>query len=102
MPVDLQALSPKLIHLMMDTVFVVDADSQIVFVSDACEALLGYRADELTGTSITGYIHPDDLAVSRAAILRVKNGQPHVNFRNRPAVSAWPVIPRTGRIPIPC
>ncbi|WP_372614305.1 diguanylate cyclase domain-containing protein [Halomonas sp.] len=83
MPVDLQALSPKLIHLMMDTVFVVDADSQIVFVSDACEALLGYRADELTGTSITGYIHPDDLAVSRAAILRVKNGQPHVNFRNR-------------------
>ncbi|NQD81426.1 diguanylate cyclase, partial [Pseudomonas sp. CrR14] len=33
MPVDLQALYPKLIHLMLDTVFVVDPDNRIVFVS---------------------------------------------------------------------
>lgn len=83
MPVDLQALYPKLIHLMLDTVFVVDRDSQIAFVSDACEALLGYRADELTGTVITDYMHPEDLAVTRASIIRVMNGQPHVDFRNR-------------------
>ncbi|GAB6407485.1 diguanylate cyclase domain-containing protein [Pseudomonas sp. MHK4] len=83
MPVDLQALYPKLIHLMLDTVFVVDRDNQIVFVSDACEALLGYRADELTGTPITNYMHPDDLAITRASIVRVMNGQPHVDFRNR-------------------
>lgn len=83
MPVDLQALFPKLIHLMLDTVFVVDRDNQIVFVSDACEALLGYRADELTGTPITNYIHPDDLPATQASIVRVMNGQPHVDFRNR-------------------
>lgn len=83
MPVDLQALYPKLIHLMLDTVFVVDRDHQIVFVSDACEALLGYRAGELTGTPITDYIHPDDLAVTKASIVRVMNGQSHVDFRNR-------------------
>lgn len=83
MPVDLQALFPKLIHLMLDTVFVVDRDNQIVFVSDACEALLGYRADELTGTPITDYIHPDDLPATQASIVRVMNGQPHVDFRNR-------------------
>ncbi|WP_254277213.1 sensor domain-containing diguanylate cyclase [Halomonas sp. 3H] len=83
MPVDLQALYPKLVHLMLDTVFVVDRDNQIVFVSDACEALLGYRADELTGTTITNYMHPDDLAASLASITRVMNGQPHVDFRNR-------------------
>ncbi|WP_095162976.1 GGDEF domain-containing protein [Pseudomonas sp. Irchel 3F5] len=83
MPVDLQALYPKLIHLMLDTVFVVDRDHQIVFVSDACEALLGYRAAELTGTPITDYIHPDDLAVTQASIVRVMNGQSHVDFRNR-------------------
>ncbi|QBF27270.1 sensor domain-containing diguanylate cyclase [Pseudomonas tructae] len=83
MPVDLQALYPKLIHLMLDTVFVVDRDNQIVFVSDACETLLGYRADELTGTPITDYIHPDDLAVTRTSIVRVMNGQSHVDFRNR-------------------
>ncbi len=83
MPVDLQALYPKLIHLMLDTVFVVDRHNQIVFVSDACEKLLGYRADELTGTAITDYMHPDDLAITRASIVRVMNGQPHVDFRNR-------------------
>ena len=83
MPVDLQALYPKLIHLMLDTVFVVDRDNQIAFVSDACEALLGYRADELTGTVITDYMHPEDLAATRASIIRVMNGQPHVDFRNR-------------------
>ncbi|WP_226477306.1 sensor domain-containing diguanylate cyclase [Pseudomonas sp. MWU16-30323] len=83
MAVDLQALYPKLIHLMLDTVFVVDSENQIVFVSDACEALLGYRADELTGTLITDYMHPEDLARTRASIVRVMNGKPHVDFRNR-------------------
>ncbi|MBB6291392.1 MULTISPECIES: sensor domain-containing diguanylate cyclase [unclassified Pseudomonas] len=83
MSVDLQALYPKLIHLMLDTVFVVDGDSQIVFVSDGCEALLGYRADELIGTQITHYMHPEDLARTRASIVRVMNGQSHVDFRNR-------------------
>ncbi|NWD17282.1 GGDEF domain-containing protein [Pseudomonas sp. IPO3778] len=83
MPVDLHALYPKLIHLMLDTVFVVDSENLIVFVSDACEALLGYRADELTGTLITDYMHPEDLARTRASIVRVMNGKPHVDFRNR-------------------
>lgn len=83
MPVDLQALYPKLIHLMLDTVFVVDRDNQIVFVSDACEALLGYRAKELIGTVITNYMHPEDLSATHASIVRVMNGQPHFDFRNR-------------------
>lgn len=83
MAVDLQALYPKLIHLMLDTVFVVDSDNLIVFVSDACEALLGYRADELTGTLITDYMHPEELPRTRASIVRVMNGHPHVDFRNR-------------------
>lgn len=83
MPVDLEALYPKLIHLMLDTVFVVDRDDRIVFVSDACEALLGYRAEELMGTLITDYMHPEDLAITRASIHRVMSGQPHLDFRNR-------------------
>lgn len=83
MSVDLQTLYPKLIELMLDAVFVVDRENQIVFVSDACEALLGYSADELIGTPITDYMHPEDLAITRASIIRVMNGQPHVNFRNR-------------------
>ena len=83
MPVDLQALYPKLVNLMLDTVFVVDGDNRILFVSNACESLLGYRADELTGTLITHYMHPDDLALTKASIARVMSGHHHVDFRNR-------------------
>ncbi|BBI54308.1 hypothetical protein HORIV_67290 [Vreelandella olivaria] len=83
MAVDLQALYPKLIHLMLDTVFVVDQDNQIVFVSDACESLLGYLPNELIGTLITNYMHPDDLAATRDSIDRVMDGKPHIDFRNR-------------------
>lgn len=83
MPIDLKALYPKLTNLLLDAVFVVDQDDQIVFVSDACEALLGYRADELTGTPITDYVHPDDLDATRASIIRVMDGQPHNDFCNR-------------------
>ncbi|MCP1728577.1 diguanylate cyclase (GGDEF)-like protein/PAS domain S-box-containing protein [Natronospira proteinivora] len=83
MPVDLEALYPKLIHLMLDPVFVVDRDDRIVFVSDACESLLGYRAEEMIGTLITGYMHPEDMAETRASIDRVMSGQPHLDFRNR-------------------
>ncbi|MEG0119069.1 MAG: PAS domain-containing protein, partial [Pseudomonas sp.] len=73
MAIDLQALYPKLIHLMLDTVFVVDESDHIVFVSDACKALLGYLPDELIGTSITSYMHPEDLDATRASISRVMN-----------------------------
>ncbi|KKO02430.1 hypothetical protein LCGC14_0108460 [marine sediment metagenome] len=83
MAVDLQAFYPKLIHPMLDTVFMVDEDNQIVFVSDACEPLLGYHSYELIGTSITNYMHPNDLAATRDSIRRVMNGQPHIDFRNR-------------------
>lgn len=83
MTIDLQKLYPKLIQLMLDAVFVVDASNKIVFVSDACESLLGYHSDELIGTLITDYMHPDDLAATQASIIRVMSGQPHFDFRNR-------------------
>jgi len=83
MSIDLQALYPRLINLMLDTVFVVDTNNHIAFVSDACEALLGYRAVELIGTPITNYMHPEDLEATKASIVRIMSGQPHSDFRNR-------------------
>ncbi len=83
MPIDLKLLYPKLINLMLDPVFLVDRDNRIVFVSNACEQLLGYSAEELIGTLITSYMHPEDLEATRASITRVMNAQPHVDFHNR-------------------
>lgn len=83
MPVDLTALYPKLIHLLMDTVFVVDPDNRIIFVSNTCKTLLGYDADELTGTLISDYMHPEDREASLDAARRVMQGEAHIDFRNR-------------------
>ena len=83
MPFDPKTVYPKLINLMLDTVFLVDANDRIVFVSDACEALLGYRPDEMVGRPITDFMHPDDVPATRASIDRVMSGQPHVDFCNR-------------------
>ena len=83
MPIDLEVLYPKLINLMLDTVFLVDRDDRIVFVSNACEQLLGYSVEELIGTLITDYMHPEDLEATRASIVRVLNAQPHVDYHNR-------------------
>lgn len=83
MPVDLETLYPKLVNLLLDPVFVVDEFGNIVFVSDACEALLGYTASEMIGTLIFDYLHPDDRERTRAEAKRVMQGQAHTNFENR-------------------
>lgn len=83
MSVDLASLSPKLVHLLLDPVFVVDEDGLIVFVSDACEPLLGYTPKEMVGTPIAGYVHPEDRERTLNAAGRVMEGQPHIDFENR-------------------
>ncbi|MEX2476768.1 diguanylate cyclase [Marinobacter sp.] len=83
MPVDLETLYPKLVNLLLDPVFVVDESGNIVFVSDACESLLGYTASEMIGTLIFDYLHPDDRERTRAEANRVMTGHPHTNFENR-------------------
>lgn len=57
--------------------------NQLLFVNDACESLLGYRAEQLIGTLITDYMHPEDLAATIDSIQRVMNGQPHIDYPNR-------------------
>jgi len=83
MPVDLKSLDPKLINLLPDPVFVVDPTGHVVFVSDACERMLGYTAQEMTGTLILHYIHPDDRERTLAAARRVMDGHFHTDFENR-------------------
>lgn len=83
MSVDLEALYPKLVNLLLDPVFVVDEFGQIVFISEACERLLGYTAEEMVGTQVLHYIHPDDLERTRVAAGRVMSGVSHIDFENR-------------------
>jgi len=83
MPIDPDALFPKLVDLLLDPVFVVDEEGRIVFVSTACESLLGYTQQEMIGSWIMDYVHPGDRERTRAASARVIKGASHIDFENR-------------------
>lgn len=83
MTIDLNALYPKLVNLILDTIFVVDESGQIVFVSEACLQLLGYSSAEMIGTPLLDYIHPEDQERTLVAARRVMSGHTHTDFENR-------------------
>lgn len=83
MTIDLDALQAKVVDLLMDPVCVVDAEGSFVFVSAACERLLGYTPDELIGANMIDLVHPDDRERTLAAAERIMRDEPQMNFENR-------------------
>ena len=45
----------------LDIVMITDADGTIRYISPSVERVLGYRPEEMIGTSSALYVHPDDL-----------------------------------------
>lgn len=82
----------SLVQYVSDIITIIDADGTIVYESPAVERLLGYRAEELTGTNAFGYVHPDDveqvLSVF-AQTLETGGVSPLVEFRFRHADGSW-------------
>jgi PAS domain S-box-containing protein len=60
-----QRFRAALVEHAADAVVVLAADGTIMFANPVVEHMLGYRVDELTGTSAFSLLHPDDLAPSR-------------------------------------
>jgi diguanylate cyclase (GGDEF)-like protein/PAS domain S-box-containing protein len=73
----------SLIDLLIDMVCVVDEAGKFVFVSAACERLLGYTPDELIGTSMIELVHPDDRERTLHAAAGIMQGQWRTNLENR-------------------
>src|SRR5918998_2193148 len=51
----------SLVQNASDIVAILIPDGALRYVSPAVERTLGYRPEELVGTSIFDYVHPDDL-----------------------------------------
>ena len=66
-----------------DVICANDAEGRFVSVSAACEALWGYKREELIGKSCAEMVHPDDRERSRLANLEIMAGHPVTNFENR-------------------
>lgn len=70
-----------------------DPEGRVLFMSPSCEALLGYKVDELVGTTPFGLVHPDDIeTVAKMFLNRVESEGPprqgHV-FRVRHRDGSW-------------
>ena len=50
-----------LVQNALDIVMVTDAQGTIRYISPSIERVLGYRPEEMVGTSTAGYVHADDL-----------------------------------------
>jgi diguanylate cyclase (GGDEF)-like protein/PAS domain S-box-containing protein len=71
-----------------DVINVVDRDGVIKSVSPAVHAVMGYRPDELEGTSYYANIHPDDAAGIRA-FLAGGAAEQRAEVRTRHADGSW-------------
>ena len=50
-----------LVQNALDIVMVTDAEGTIRYLSPSVERVLGYRSEEMIGTSTAEYVHPDDM-----------------------------------------
>src|SRR5437899_11631283 len=64
----LEARLSWLLEHASDMVSVIDQDGTVRYESPSVERLLGWRPEELVGTQLLDYVHPDDVALVRAAI----------------------------------
>jgi PAS domain S-box-containing protein len=95
----------RLWRLSQDLLVVCDFEGLITAVNPAVTRTLGWEEDEFAGHDILGFIHPNDLARSRAQLARLVEGQMMLGFENRLRardgsyrVIAWTGVPEGGRI----
>lgn len=77
------ALSAGFIDLLMDAVFAVDVNANVVYASASCERIFGYLPAEMMGKSMFDMILPADRERTRQSIVDVMAGCPQFHFENR-------------------
>ena len=55
-------LARYLIEFSFDLILLVDREGKILYVSPSAERLLGYKPEEVQGTRVFDYVHPDDIS----------------------------------------
>jgi diguanylate cyclase (GGDEF)-like protein/PAS domain S-box-containing protein len=82
----------SLVQNSSDVITVVDDTGTITYVTPSIERVLGYRPDELVGTSGFGHIHPDDVAAAEATLttlLEHDGDDCIIEVRGRHADGSW-------------
>ncbi|MDN4574236.1 diguanylate cyclase [Pandoraea cepalis] len=69
--------------LLLDAVFLVDKAGALVYVSPACERILGYTPEELLGRSMIDFVVKEDRERTIEESKFVMAGLPRIGFENR-------------------
>ncbi|KAA9040854.1 PAS domain S-box protein [Ginsengibacter hankyongi] len=73
----------KIMNSSLDAICVVDVNGYFKKVSAACEAVFGYKAEELIGRLIFDFVYPEDRHKTKMSAERVMTGDYTPNFTNR-------------------
>ncbi|MEP6618703.1 MAG: PAS domain-containing sensor histidine kinase [bacterium] len=82
-----------------DVVLMLNADGELTWASPSVRRVLGFEPDEVVGRSVLSFVHPDDVAQSRARFLGVlaKPGESApAAFRARHKDGSWRTIEGIG------
>ena len=63
----------SLIHNSHEVIVILDSNGIIVFESPSIEAVLGYKADEISGENCFNLMHPNDLQLMKSKFNRILN-----------------------------
>lgn len=67
----------------LDMICVANTEGWLIRINPACEKILGFTPAEMCAAPIDSFIHPDDVAKTRAARARLIGGQTLKGFENR-------------------
>ncbi|MDR3398053.1 MAG: sensor domain-containing diguanylate cyclase [Pandoraea sp.] len=70
-------------ELLLDAVFLVNQAGTLVYVSPACEHILGYTSQELMGRSMIDFVAKEDRERTIEESKLVMSGHPRIGFENR-------------------
>ena len=88
-----------LIENSIDVTAILDADMRVQYVSPSVTRILGYSADELTGSASLDFVHPDDAPVISQLFTRAAN-EPGLmetdQFRARHKDGSWRLMDAVG------
>jgi diguanylate cyclase (GGDEF)-like protein/PAS domain S-box-containing protein len=73
----------RFFNIALDLLCIADTDGIFKHLNRAWETTLGFSLDELTGSNFLDYVHPEDLDSTLAAMAKLSNQNPIINFVNR-------------------
>ncbi|WP_242917374.1 PAS domain S-box protein [Pontibacter liquoris] len=73
----------KMVRHSLDIMGSLDRNGYILFVSDACQTVLGYERNELIGAHYSRFLHPEDRVATSQALREVCARGRKTDFENR-------------------